>query len=148
MTLSRQIKVQASTRIVFLAIAAGKFESCEVKGPSRAAAVGALKRKGLIDGQAQFALTEAGIELHAKLVPPAPVTKQQVDPKAKAARKPRDKAEEHPRHNERTMGYVRCVRDELGSAVAEKDDETIAQLVWRVATGYRAVAKVREAFGL
>src|ERR1700738_2478738 len=97
---TKQQALQASTRTLFLAIATGSFETCKVTGPNRGAAIGALKRKELIDGQAPHKPPPPGKNLYAEMAPA----------ESKPAKCAKSSLPAH-RHNERTMGYVAAVRE-------------------------------------
>jgi hypothetical protein len=131
---AKTTELQGNSRTIFLAIAENRFARCAVTGPARAAAVGALIKRGLILKQDDgYNLTEVGVGTFDALRP----RKVEGEPKARA---------EHPRHNAKVQGYVSTIRSELGSTVAHLTDDAIADKVWRFGTVERAVEAARTQF--
>jgi hypothetical protein len=123
-------ELTGNTKIVFLAIAAGAFATCQVQGPTRAASVGALKKMGLVTGNSEdgYAVTAAGGKLH-ETMQPAPAEKKQST------------------ISDRSLSFVAQVRAKFPQ-LADKDDLTIvsqAQL-WRITKPEAALAKVAAVF--
>lgn len=126
--------LEGNTKTVFLAIAAGTFATCAVKGPARAASVGALKKMALVAGQAGgYALTAAGRSLYADMQP--------LDGTATG---------ERAKISNRSAGYVALARKKFGSQIEDMPDLTLvsqAQL-WRITKPEAALAKVQAVFRL
>ena len=128
---AKTIELQGNSRTIFLAIAEDRFARCAVTGPARAAAVGALKKRGLIGKENDvYKLTWDGADLYKSLRPN----------QAKGS-KPRA---ERPRHNAKVQGYVSTIRSELG--LSHLTDDAIAEKVWRFGTVEKAVEAARAQF--
>jgi hypothetical protein len=131
---TKTTELQGNSRTIFLAIAEDRFARCAVTGPARAAAVGALLKRGLILKQGDgYNLTEAGVGTFEQLRP----RKVEGDTKARA---------ERPRHNAKVHGYVCAIRADLGDIVANVSDDAIAEKVWRFGTVEKAITVARSTF--